>query len=231
MTFREFDIQAVIDELGDPTTWSRPTGYKSSLALCVMDSIWSLGIKYKTVENVLDRYLIDRGLTGLAQSQLSNDSPRDFLLWCETFGGHNDHELVAERLDNRNKTSSINGVLKASAVVKACELLAHEGIDTTESLMLSAEVFKQKWLYEIPGQRSGISWKYLLMLAGSPGVKPDRMVIRFMEHHLVPASLEADEFVNELLVAINDSSITATDVDHRIWSIERSRKDSDGDPK
>lgn len=57
------------------------------------------------------------------------------------------------------------------------------------------------------------------------------MVIRFMERHLVPASLEADGFVNELLVAINDSSITATDVDHRIWSIERSLIDNDGDPK
>jgi hypothetical protein len=224
-------VAAVISELGDVTTWNRPTGYKSSLALCVMDSIWSIGVKYKTVENVLDQYLIDRGFTGLSQSQLCVDTPRDFLSWCESFGGLKNLELVAERLNNRNQTSSTNGVLKASAVLTACELLAHEEIDTTESLFLSTENFKQKWLYEIPGQRSGMSWKYLLMLAGSPGVKPDRMVMRFMERHLVPASLEAHEFVNKLLVVINDSSITATDVDHRIWSIERSLKDSDGATK
>ena len=34
----------------------------------------------------------------------------------------------------------------------------------------------------IPGQSSGISFKYLLMLSGIEGyVKPDRMIIRFIE--------------------------------------------------
>jgi hypothetical protein len=228
MTSQEFDLATVVEELGDPATWKRPTGYRSSLALCAMDSIWSIGIKYKTVENVLDLYLKDRGFTGLSQSQMCTDTPRDFLSWCESFGGHNNHETVAERLNNKNRTSSTNGVLKASAVVKACELLTQEGIDTTDSLLQHSEAFKHKWLHEISGQRSGISWKYLLMLAGSPGVKPDRMVMRFMERHSVQESLDAHEFVHELLTAINDSRITATDIDHRIWTIERSRQDNNG---
>jgi hypothetical protein len=42
-----------------------------------------------------------------------------------------------------------------------------------------AEQLKQAWL-AVPGQRSGISWRYLLMLAGIPEVKPDRMIRRFV---------------------------------------------------
>jgi hypothetical protein len=32
----------------------------------------------------------------------------------------------------------------------------------------------------VPGQRSGITWQYVQMPAGIPGVKPDRMICRFV---------------------------------------------------
>lgn len=33
-----------------------PDGYPTSLALCTLDSLWSMGVRYSGVVNVLDRY-------------------------------------------------------------------------------------------------------------------------------------------------------------------------------
>jgi hypothetical protein len=42
--------------LGDSSRWDRPTGYPKSLALCVIDSIQSIGIRYQGVVRVVNRY-------------------------------------------------------------------------------------------------------------------------------------------------------------------------------
>ena len=76
-----FDVKRACEELGDPSTWKSPQGYRRSLALCVMDSIWSLGIRYQTVEKVLDRYLVSRGWTGLDAAQSCVEGPTALLEW------------------------------------------------------------------------------------------------------------------------------------------------------
>jgi hypothetical protein len=44
------------------------------------------------------------------------------------------------------------------------------------------EKLKGAWL-RLPSQRSGVTFNYLLILAGFQSVKPDRMVIRFIREH------------------------------------------------
>lgn len=41
---------------------------------------------------------------------------------------------------------------------------------------------KDAWL-GLPSQKSGVTYNYLLILAGFQSVKPDRMVIRFVAKH------------------------------------------------
>lgn len=79
------------------------------------------------------------------------------------------------------------------------------------------------WRSKVPGQKSGISWKYLLMLAGQSGVKPDRMLHRFMRRVGVPLDLSPEAFVEEIVELVGMASIDARVVDHRIWMVERSR--------
>jgi hypothetical protein len=217
-------IAEALEILGDPAEWKMPDGYKNSLALCVMDSIWSIGIKYQTVVRVLDRYLEQRGFGGIRDAQKCADGPSDFLEWVK---GLNAHEKAADevslRLKNGNKTSSAhNAVLKSEAVIQACQILQSMNVESTFDLISRIDEVKPHWLYEVPGQRSGISWRYLLMLSGSPGVKPDRMVLRFLERIGVDASIvTAEDFVEIIVQKINLPHINATAVDHRIWSVER----------
>lgn len=222
MSAADFDVKRVLSELGDPSMWDAPDGYHGSLALCVVDSIWSLGIKYETVENVLRRYLSARGFRGLEDAQTCSDGPGDLLEWFTSSSGcSGSSDRFAEIVGNRNRTSSTNGVLKSEAVVQACTLLKSMEINTTADLIAHAHVVEPRWLTEIKGQASGISWKYLLMLAGQSGVKPDRMVKRFMQRMGAAATVSPDEFVQALVDAINQPAVDATAVDHQIWLLER----------
>jgi NTP pyrophosphatase (non-canonical NTP hydrolase) len=217
-----FDVQKVVRVLGDTSEWDTPQGYRSSLALCVMDSIWSLGIRYRTVEKVLDRYLKARGFAGLEDAQSCLDGPRALLDWSlgsKSPEGHS--EAFAVAVQNWNRTSSSNGVLKADAVLQACRLLDSMGIDSTQDLLAQSDVVEPRWRSEVKGQASGISWKYLLMLAGQSGVKPDRMVLRFMQRMGAGVDTSPDEFVLAIVKHIDREGIDATAVDYRIWSIER----------
>ena len=222
MSAANFDVKRALLELGDPSMWERPEGYRGSLALCVIDSIWSLGIRYQTVEKVLDRYLIARGHRGLEDAQICSDGPGDLLEWLRSqSGGSGSSDRFAEIVGNRNRTSSTNGVLKSEAVVQACTLLNSMGINTTADLISQAHVVEPRWLTEVKGQASGISWKYLLMLAGQSGVKPDRMVKRFMQRMGATTAVSPDDFVQALVDAINQPAVDATAVDHQIWLLER----------
>lgn len=219
----QFDISIALQELGDPVDWKIPTGYRNSLALCAIDAIWSIGIRYSTVERVLDRYLALRGLGGLKAAQDCTDGPVAFLEWCGGLDGPDKADALADALGNRNRTSSRSGVLKADAVIEACELLSREGIESTKELLEHEARLEELWRSEIPGQKSGISWKYLLMLAGQAGVKPDRMIHRFMKRMGAPPEVTPEQFVDQIVFAVNMPEIDARVVDHRIWTIERSR--------
>lgn len=224
MGAEKLDIAVVLQELGDPAGWRIPTGYPKSLALCVMDSIWSIGIRYSIVEGVLDRYLTQIGLGGLTASQSCLEGPRAFLTWVDAQGASEPKgEWLADRLGNRNRTSSRGGVLKADAVIQACELLREEGIETPSELLDNQVRLEPFWRSRVTGQKSGISWKYLLMLAGQSGVKPDRMIHRFMTRIGAPPGVTLEQFVDQIVCAVNLPAIDARVVDHRIWTIERSR--------
>ena len=49
--------------LGDKALWKNPCGYPNSLALCIIDAIYSTGSHYTSVVNVTTRYKESEGLT------------------------------------------------------------------------------------------------------------------------------------------------------------------------
>ena len=52
--------------------------------------------------------------------------------------------------------------------------------DDDDSLRWCYNELLEKKIKEIPGQKSGLSFKYFLMLVGNENlIKPDRMIIRY----------------------------------------------------
>ena len=76
------------------------------------------------------------------------------------------------------------------------------------------------------GQRSGITWHYMQMLAGIPGVKPDRMIVRFVADALgLPRRGVTPGFAWEILTAAaRGMGMSPTDLDHAVWQWQRKRR-------
>ncbi len=200
-----------------------PDGYPNSLALCIVDSVQSTMVRYPTVEKVVNNYRAYRLEHGVDPN---TDSAADL---AATFEQLNGHEAWAKRIGNGNRTSTHKGApLKAYAIEAEANGMIDVGILTAEDLRIAAENpdelarVKKAWL-KVPGQGPGVTWHYVQMLAGLPGIKPDRMIIRFVAKALDrPVRRVGTAFCVELLSAVADElSMTATELDHAIWNYQR----------
>lgn len=193
-----------------------PDGY-DSVAIAVIDAIFSVGIRYSTVEDVLGRY---RSYRREQHADADMDCPADVL---EVFRV-GDEQVATTILRNRNRTSSVNGILKVTAVRQALALIEPSRVCRAAEMraLLATEegVLLERGWHGIPGQRSGISWRYFRMLCGVDDVKPDRMILRFLGRALgrKVGVEEAVVIVGEVARATGQRMV---DIDHRIWSSER----------
>ena len=202
-----------------------PGGYRDGLALCVIDSVQSTGLNYTSVGKVLDRYRTYRRAQG---GDPATDGVVELLATFDELGGTH---AWASRIGTRNRTSTRGGILKAEAIRDAARVLTANAIDTTAALRAVAdddkrlEQVRKAWC-AVKGQRSGITWRYVLMLAGVPGVKPDRMIIRFVADALeVPRRSVGSEFAAEIVTAAApELNMSASALDHAIWRFQRRRK-------
>jgi hypothetical protein len=157
-------------DLGDPDLWVEPDGYPESLALCIIDSIYSTGAHYTSVRNVIDRYRAYRSDQG---GEPNTDGVEQLLKTIEDLGGP---DPWAASIGNRRPTSTAaNAPLKAEAIHQVATTLGRLGIKSADDLRVAARdealiAAKAAWI-KVPGQRSGITWEYALMLARIPGVK------------------------------------------------------------
>lgn len=210
--------------LGPPPTWRPlPRGYPDGLALAVIDAIWSMGVRYGAVEKVVDCY---RTLRREAGHDPNRDGVRELLQHYEQVGGP---EQFAEQVNNRQRVSTHPGAVpKAEAVYLAALSLQAAGIETCEELRVAAtgpDEARVKAVWRaVPGQGSGISWRYLLMLAGLPGVKPDRMIRRFLARALDQADVAPDTAACLVEKAAELLDVSPTSLDHEIWRHERRRR-------
>lgn len=213
---------AVLAELGPTVEWATPGGYPDSLALCVIDSIQSIGQKYGGVRSVVRRYEAFRASQG---GEADRDGAVELAVtfdeldgvdgWASEIGTHN-------RVYSRSEAP-----LKAAVILDAANLLIHEEVLSTKDLLsLSSEDredLKRLWL-GLRSQRSGISWRYLLMLAGAEGVKPDRMILRFLARHLPDGDRVGTDVAVSLVTDVaRQLGVSANTLDHRIWLHERSK--------
>ncbi len=179
--------------------------------------MWSIGVRYGGVLNVLDRY---RRLRRSDGHHAESDTPKDLVDVIEVGGGP---AAFAELVSNRQRTSPRNGILKAEAVLLVSRQLVEADVRSPIDLAALSQqrlaVLRTKWT-AVPGQRSGLSWDYFLMLSGLAGVKADRMVRRFVAEAL---GLDGEQSVSQsraataVTEAANKLGLDPRVVDYAIW--------------
>jgi len=204
--------------------------YYQSLPLCVIDSVYSIGVNYKSVQNVISRYCSYYGLPKIREDRRlipaikDQESISEFCEKARMVGV----EIMADKIfNNRQRTSPRNGILKADAVYQFATVLREFGIKYLQDVpnAIGNDGLKRA-IKNIQGQGSGLSWKYFLMLAGSDElVKPDRMVSRFLrsalnysvsEDEAVPLVQEAAKKLKQIYPNLSPRLL-----DHEIWKYQR----------
>jgi hypothetical protein len=153
----------------------------ASLPICVVDAVFSIGIRYESVRKTVRNFCAAADPAWALQEKDGTERSISELL--AFLGSMSPICAACDVFGSRHRTSSQSGILKSDAVVRVAKVLKKHGIERfsdwraehTDLDAIKAEVQK------IPGQKSGISFDYLAMLAGDEqGVKPDRMIKRFV---------------------------------------------------
>src|SRR5690606_14282560 len=206
--------------------------YYASLGHCVLDSVFSLGIRYETVRVVVRRYSEHYGIPtfrawGSPHPPAAEQEPITTLIQRIREAGP--AGFAEHVVRNRCRISTRGGVLKAEAALRFAEMLAERGVLTfcdVATGMSDGEL--DQLVRRIPGQKSIISLSYLWMLAGSGElVKADRMVRRFFGRALgrEVSQDEAEALTLETAAALRleRPTLTPRHLDYLIWERERSR--------
>lgn len=169
-------------DLGRPDLWFEPDSYYGSLAMCIVEAIQSTRSHYTSVQRVIRRYTEYRGEQ---EANAKADNATDLIRTFDELGGP-DH--WADRVGNRKPTSTnANAPLKATAILEAARALAELDLATAEQLRQADDALLERaqdvW-NAVPGQRSGLTWSYLLMLAGVRGFASDHLVSRYLARAL-----------------------------------------------
>ncbi|MBE6185163.1 hypothetical protein G4D61_12685 [Bacillus ginsengihumi] len=204
--------------------------YYSSLPLCVIDSVFSIGVRYESVKNTVSRFCsyfnLNQGRRGTEILDISEQfSIEEYLSSFESLGLE---IFVNDVLKNKQRTSPTNGILKAEAVYLFCKILNKYGVNYLQDVkkIYGNEEFENE-IRTIPGQKSGISLVYFYMLAGDDQwIKPDRMITRFLEKVLQRKVKleEAQSLLDETTKLLKKyyPNITPRLLDYQIWNFERS---------
>ena len=206
--------------------------YYSSLPLCVIDSVFSIGVTYTSVQNTVDRYCKYFGLEKFRKSNNSipetkdQESIRTFNAKLQNIGID---KFTNEIFNNRQRTSTKNGILKTQAVAQFSSILSEYKVNYFQDISkIVNDLELEKNIKTIPGQTSGLSLKYFFMLSGSKDlVKPDRMILRFLEDVTSKKYSIQDAqviLVDACEILKNDySNITPRLLDHEIWKYQRKK--------
>ena len=213
----------------------------ASLPLCVIDSVFSMGVKYKNAQKAVDKFCalqvwaIFKDVNEESGTVSNGETVSDFV---ELLSPHSPESRADNIFGNRQRTSTRSGILKAEAVLQFATVLRDHGIQKlgdTEDLSLNDKI--EKRIREIPGQSSGICFKYFLMLAGSEQfVKADRMICRYVTRALGRPAPTNPAVAQRLLVAAASEllhepqygDVTPRTLDYAVWSFQRFSKNTMG---
>lgn len=204
-------------------------GY-ASLPQCVIDAVFSIGVRYTSTRNVVMRFCSFAGITQIGDNEkLPPEQQLSISEFIRMYHKHGLQYMTEMVFRNRQRTSTRSGILKAEAVLRFSETLAKFGVEYMEDVpkVRDSKAFEGE-IKKIPGQRSGISLQYFYMLAGfEDEIKPDRMVKRFIQDAL-GKSLENADLTTLLIGTANvleedHPGLTPRALDHAIWQYQQQK--------
>lgn len=201
----------------------------ASLPLCVIDAVFSIGVKYETTEATVGRVCERLGWPKLAASRAGRGAGSQSLAdLLDAHAGLTAEEVAEHIYGNRQRTSTKSGILKAEAVRLFAEALRTARIDSFADITPDRMELAEALVLGLPGQGSGIAFDYFRMLAGDDSfIKPDRMVLRFVATALdLPA--EPNPRLSSVLVRLAARELvcrghdwTPRTLDYAIWVRQR----------
>lgn len=191
-----------------PGEMSWPGGWPGQVEAALMDAVLSIRANYgqphNGVRGAVRRWRAERG-----------DVPLDDLNVLAT----QDPERLASVIDNRQKLSG--GSLKCAAIVQAAQNLLDVGV--RHAADLAEPTLDHKRAYTNVNGLGSVTWEYLLMLLGVPGVKADTWIVRFVNETL-GRPVSSAEARTVLLAAAKEVGVSTSALDHSIWNHMRSRR-------
>lgn len=227
--------QALESILVDRYPVALPPEYRyAHLSLALIDTIFSLGARYESTRATVLRFAEAEQLQPFRASvdvwpSLSEQQQLDALL--ARYRDRGMDGMRSEVFNNRQRTSThASAITKAESVFQATELLVAYEVHYFQDIpKIMANPSFTRDFQAIPGQTPGTGLAYFWMLTGSDRhIKPDRMVIRFIEQainwrHL--SSQDAQRLAEETLKLLQPrfTNLTIREMDYVIWTYERSR--------
>jgi hypothetical protein len=204
--------------------------FYQSFPLCVIDSVYSIGVRYQGTKYTVIRYCehyglqrirSDRGTIPLTENQ---ESICQFIEKMESVGS----EFFANRIFiNSQRTSTRNGILKSEAVLQFAKILQKYRVNYLQDVpkIINNAAFEND-IRTIPGQGSGISLKYFLMLSGADDlIKPDRWIKEFIKDVIVKqvSDRECQDLLSKTCEKIKTEypNLTPRLLDNLIWNYKR----------
>ena len=221
-----------IEDIGlEPVGVSEEYRY-ASLPLCVIDAVFSIGVKYPSTQATVARFCGKTGWPRFAISRADRGAGTHSLSdLLALYDGLTSESAAKALFGNRQRTSTRSGILKAEAVRLFAEALLHCGIDTFADITADRLELAEATILGLPGQGSGIAFDYFRMLAGDDDlIKPDRMIQRFVANAL-RTKKEPEPRQAAVLVRLAARELTRRghlwtplSLDHAIWRYQRERR-------
>jgi hypothetical protein len=200
-----------------------------SLPLCVIDSVFSIGVRYINAQKAVDAWCTAQRPTWRKFSD--GVSPRKTIgELISIMDGHDSDSLAATFFGgNRQRTSTRSGILKAEAVVRFAKALEISEVDDFQNMRETKKAaIARTQVTKVTGQGTGISFDYLMMMAGDDSfVKADRMICRFVGQAAGLDTRVAPDQARAVIVgACNElvgefPNLTPRLLDHLIWRHQR----------
>ena len=211
-------IRATIDP--DPAEWERwPGGWVGDIEAALVDAVFSAravykpergrGIHAQVVKWREARHRLEYSLDAL----LAEIDELGVEQWARNFGNR-------QRSPRRLESAPL-GASKAAAVRQGASALREHGFNTALQINLGDVDYVKRALQSVPGIGYATA-NYFLMLLGAPGVKPDRMIRRFLREALCRdvKDREAETLIRAAAVPLD---VQPHKVDHAIWRHESDR--------
>lgn len=229
MPLTQEQLDVIADRIADLNPQQRTRRW-SSISLCILDAVWSIGAHY---DNVVTPLVVKFARSqGVSSAVVPVDElPKDDPIPASSLARFTDDALLS--LTNCQLTSTRGGVTKAHASIAYAQVLVDSGV---ESLSDAIEALGDKArlasidaeLARVPGDgQHGIRRGYLWMLVGDDNrIKPDRMILGWFRSLGVPSDpASAEDYIRAAAPIVSarlQRPVTPWEIDHAIWNYARS---------